>query len=79
MYIFRKVKIRRFHKSLHCVLCSVCVLLVLTSENVIEMQRNQADEAEQQVELLQEELRKKESEYEQEIQELRQRQTSKLR
>lgn len=50
-----------------------------TSENVVEMQRSQAEEAERQVEHLQEELRKKESDYEQEILELRQRQTSKLR
>lgn len=51
----------------------------MVSENVIEMQRSQTEEAERQAELLQEELRKRESEYEQEILELRQRQTSKLR
>lgn len=43
------------------------------------MQRSQMEEAERQVELLQEELRKKESEYEQEVLALRQQQTSKLR
>lgn len=61
-------------------MCSVlCVLSVPTSENVIEMQRSHTEEAERQVELLQEELRTKESEHEQEILKLRQQQTSKLR
>lgn len=53
--------------------------LVLTSENVIEMQRSQTEEAERQAEVLQDELRRREAEYEQEILQLRQQQTSKLR
>lgn len=50
-----------------------------TRENVIELQRSHMEEMEQASQLLQDDLRRKEAEYEQRLLQLRQQQTSKLR
>lgn len=63
-----------FHLMLYKVLFCLCI-----RENVIESQRSQMEEMEAASELLREELRKKEAEYEEKLLQLRQQQTSKMR
>ena len=52
---------------------------MLTRENVIELQQSHVEEMEGANQLLHDELRKKEAEYEEKLLHVRQQQTSKLR
>lgn len=57
----------------------MCAFSLCGRENVIESQRDQMEEMEQASDMLREELRKKEAEFEEQLLEIRQNQTSKVK
>lgn len=71
---------KHFYRTyLLCTLDSTDDCSLLTSENVVEVQQSHMEEMERASELLQDEIRKKEEEYELRLLQVRQQQTSKMR
>lgn len=68
-----------FHCMLTCSTSRKALFCLCVRENVIESQQSQMEEMEAASELLREELRNKEAEYEERLLQVRQQQTSKLR